>query len=100
MISQNQEYALPEMITTANKDAKAQILGKGKVYIQTKIGDIKREMMLETCYMPKCSGRLFSTGSLKHSGFKESSDKNNTKLYLNGKLEIIGYPKFAGETTH
>jgi hypothetical protein len=87
--SEYREYQIPIKVKTANKNAEAEILGEGKIYIQNQIGDIKREMMIETCYMPNGQGRLFSTGSLKKSGFIESSDINNTKLYLNGKLEII-----------
>jgi hypothetical protein len=98
--SEYREYQAPVRVKTANKNAEAEILGEGKVYIQNQIGDIKQEMMIETCYMPNGEGRLFSTGSLKQSGFVESSDKNNTKLYLNGKLEIIGYPIHQNECTH
>jgi hypothetical protein len=86
-------YSQPELISTANKNAKAKLLGKGIVYIQYNIGSKKRIMKLEVCYMLSCLEQLLSTGSLKMCGYTESSDKNDTKFYLNGKLELIGHPR-------
>jgi hypothetical protein len=46
--SEYREYQTPVRVKTANKNAEAEILGEGKIYIQNQIGDIKREMMTET----------------------------------------------------
>jgi len=91
--SEYQEYSTPDTINTAHKGSKVDILGEGKVYIHYQLNGKKREMMLKTCYVPDCSGRLFSTGSLKDTGYKESSDKNNTKFFLNDELQLMGFPR-------
>jgi hypothetical protein len=54
--SEYREYQTPIRVKTANKNAEAEILGEGKIYIQNQIGDVKREMMIETCYMPNSQG--------------------------------------------
>ena len=98
--SSYEAYSEPELIQTAHKNAKAKILGKGSVYIQYNIGSQKRKMMLETCYMPTCSERLLSTGSLKMCGYTESSDKNDTKFFLNKELVLVGQPKRVEGPVH
>src|SRR6266568_640443 len=79
---------------------KLKSLGKGSVYIQYQVGSQKHEMMLQTCYMPTCSERLLLTGSLKMNGYTESSDKNNTKFFLNEKLVLVGQPKRVEGPVH
>src|SRR6266568_3859302 len=91
--SEYYSYSKPELITTAHKNVKAEILGKGVVYIQYEIGNEKRTMRLEMCFMPTCSECLLSSGQLKMCGYKESSDKNVTKFSFNGKLELQGHPR-------
>src|ERR1700759_2959721 len=98
--SEYQEYASPDKIQTASKGVTADILGEGKIYIHVNNGSQKREMMIKAVYVPNCSERLFSSGSLKQSGYIESSDKNNTKFSLNGKLIMMGYPRNANDTVH
>src|SRR6266478_5652669 len=90
--SKYKEYSTPDSLNTASGYS-LDIKGTGEIWIQYNLNNQKREMMIEACYVPKCDGRLFSTGSLKETGYVESSDKNNTKLFLNGKLALMGHPR-------